>query len=78
MLFRSKILFPGAFGLSAFAGTLENSIRPTAAGCRLASSFRGSVAEDKLHGVPFGYFAIRRSGRKSGAGRRTGKGGDAA
>lgn len=32
--------------LSAPAGALENSTRPTAAGCHLASSFCGSVAED--------------------------------
>ena len=28
-------------------------IRPTAAGCHLASSFCGSVAEEKLHRIPF-------------------------
>ena len=60
------------------AGALENSIRPTAAGCHLASSFCGSVAEDKLHRIPFGYFVIRRNRRKSGIDRRTGKGGAAA
>ncbi len=58
---------------------LENSTRPTAAGCHLASSFCGSVAEDKLHRIPFGYFVIRRNRRKkSGIDRRTGKGGVAA
>ena len=72
------VLFPGAMRLSAPAGTLENSIRPTAAGCHLASSFCGSVAEDKLHRIPFGYFVIRRNRRKSGIDRRTGKGGAAA
>ena len=56
----------------------KNSIRPTAAGCHLASSFCGSVAEDKLHRIPFGYFVIRRNRRKSGIDRRTGKGGAAA
>ena len=44
----------------------------------LASSFCGSVAEDKLHRIPFGYFVIRRNRRKSGIDRRTGKGGAAA
>ncbi len=39
---------------------------------------RGSVAEDKLHRIPFGYFVIRRNRRKSGVDRRTGKGGAAA
>ena len=38
----------------------------------LASSFCGSVAEDKLHRIPFGYFVIRRNRRKSGIDRRTG------
>ena len=33
------VLFPGAMRLSAPAGALENSTRPTAAGCHLASSF---------------------------------------
>lgn len=49
------VLFPGAMRLSAPAGALENSTRPTAAGCHLASSFCGSVAEDKLHRITFGY-----------------------
>lgn len=40
--------------------------------------FCGSVAEDKLHRIPFGYFVIRRNRRKSGVDRRTGKGGAAA
>lgn len=40
--------------------------------------FCGSVAEDKLHRIPFGYFVIRRNRRKSGIDRRTGKGGVAA
>ena len=44
----------------------------------LGSSFCGSVAEDKLHRIPFGYFVIRRNRRKSGIDRRTGKGGVAA
>ena len=66
-------MFPGAMRLSAPAGALENSIRPTAAGCHLASSFCGSVAENKLHRIPFGYFVIRRNRRKSGIDRRTGK-----
>ena len=72
------VLFTGAMRLSAPAGALENSTRPTAAGCHLASSFCGSVAEDKLHRIPFGYFVIRRNRRKSGIDRRTGKGGVAA
>ena len=72
------VLFPGAMRLSAPAGALENSTRPTAAGCHLASSFCGSVAEDKLHRIPFGYFVIRRNRRKSGIDRRTRKGGAAA
>ena len=62
----------------ATPGALENSTRPTAAGCHLASSFCGSVAEDKLHRIPFGYFVIRRNRRKSGIDRRTGTGGVAA
>ena len=70
------VLFPGAMRLSAPVGALENSIRPTAA-VPLASLFCGSVAEDKLHRIPFGYFVIRRNRRKSGVDRRTGKGGAA-
>ena len=61
-----------------FGVSYENSIRPTAAGCHLASSFCGSIAEDKLHRIPFGYFVIRRNRRKSGIDLRTGKGGAAA
>ena len=51
------VLFPGAMRLSAPAGALKAT--PPHAGCHLASSFCGSVAEDKLHRIPFGYFVIR-------------------
>ena len=67
------VLFPGAMRLSAPAGALGKQHTPTAAGCHLASSFCGSVAEDKLHRIPFGYFVIRRNRRKSGIDRRTGE-----
>ncbi len=68
----------GCYAIICACWSIENSTRPTAAGCHLASSFCGSVAEDKLHRIPFGYFVIRRNRRKSGIDRRTGKGGAAA
>ena len=59
-------------------GTLENRICSTATGCRLASSFRGSIAKKQLCRISAGYFVVWRNGRKSGADCRTGKGGGAA
>ena len=50
----------------------------TATGCRLASSFRGSIAKKQLCRISAGYFVVWRNGRKSGADCRTGKGGGAA
>ena len=53
-------------------------IESTATGCRLASSFRGSIAKKQLCRISAGYFVVWRNGRKSGADCRTGKGGGAA
>ena len=56
--------FSGGFRGSPPPGGRGNSPPPPTPGSPPGPLFCGSVAEDKLHRIPFGYFVIRRNRRK--------------